>query len=79
MSSYYPIYALGFPHSLQNFPVFTMPQAQVQGPLATGFGPPHSEQNFPAFTVPQAQVQDPEAFAFCGAGALGMGTPGTGC
>ena len=33
-------YTLGFPHSEQNFPVFTAPQEQVHS--AEGLGVPHS-------------------------------------
>lgn len=39
-------YDLGFPHSLQNFPVFWVPQLQTQDSL-TGRGLPHSLQNLP--------------------------------
>lgn len=51
----------GFPHSIQNFPLFTVPQLQVQP--SAGFGFPHSMQNFPVFTFPQAHV--PASRCFC--------------
>jgi hypothetical protein len=47
----------GLPHSEQNFPLLTAPQAQIQ-PSAAGFGAPHSVQNFPVFPAfPQVQAQ----------------------
>ena len=42
---------------MQNLPLFTAPQEQVQPPEAAGLGLPHSRQNLPVFTVPQEQVQ----------------------
>ena len=54
---------MGFPHSEQNFPVFTVPQEQVQLAAGAGCGLPHSEQNFPVFTAPQEQVQPAAALA----------------
>ena len=42
------------PHSEQNFPLFTAPQAQTQpSDTCTGFLAPHSGQNFPVAAVPQ--------------------------
>ena len=45
-------YGLGFPQFEQNFPVFSVPQAQTHFPAASGFGLPQFEQNFPLFLVP---------------------------
>ena len=44
----------------QNFPLFTLPQEQVQP--SAGLGAPHSTQNFPVFPfTPQEQVQPADA------------------
>jgi hypothetical protein len=48
---------LGEPHSGQNLPVQTAPQAQVQLPEGAGLGEPHSEQNLPVLVWPQEHVQ----------------------
>lgn len=53
----------GFPHSIQNFPLFTVPQLQVQP--SAGFDFPHSMQNFPVFTFPQAHVQPAAVSVVC--------------
>ena len=48
----------GLPHSLQNFPVFFIPQEQIHSSLAAGLFLPHSPQNFPVFFfAPQTQSQ----------------------
>ena len=49
------------PHSGQNLPLFTAPQAQVQ-PSSAGFGAPHSGQNLPVAVAPHLQVQPPAGF-----------------
>ena len=56
-------YGRGLPQLLQNFPLFTCPQLQVQS--AEGAGLPHSLQNFPLFTCPQLQVQLPAPAVGC--------------
>ena len=62
------LYARGFPHSAQNFPVLTVPQLQVQGPIC-GLALPHSWQNFPVFSVPHWHFHvSPSVFAFTGSG-----------
>ena len=55
----------GAPHSVQNLPLFTVPQEQVQpSAAASGFFEPHWVQKLPVFTAPQVQVQPgPAAFA----------------
>ena len=45
------------PQFVQNFPLFTVPQEQVQL-ASTGRGAPHSGQNLPVETAPQLQVQE---------------------
>ena len=50
------------PHSEQNFPLFTAPQAQTQ-PSASGFLVPHSGQNLPVASAPHlGHFQLPAAF-----------------
>jgi len=44
---------LGFPQFVQNLPVFSVPQEQIQ-PAGLAF--PHSGQNFPEASVPQEQI-----------------------
>ena len=41
----------GFPHSIQNLPLFLAPQLQVHEPGSSGFGLPQLTQNFPVFPV----------------------------
>jgi hypothetical protein len=60
----------GDPHSGQNLPVQTAPQAQVQLPEGAGLGEPHSEQNLPVLVWPQEQVQPPAGVAGALAAAL---------
>ena len=60
-------YARGLPHSEQNFPLFTVPHAQVQS--VAGAGLPHSGQNLPLLVLPHSQVHVPAAGADAGAGA----------
>ena len=46
------------PHSEQNLPLFTAPQAHVQPSSAgAGLGLPHSGQNLPVTVAPQAHFQ----------------------
>lgn len=46
------------PHSVQNLPLFTVPQEQLHPSAGIGLGAPHSVQNFPVFPVaPQLQSQ----------------------
>lgn len=46
------------PHSVQNLPLFIVPQEQFQPSAWTGLGAPHSAQNFPLLPAqPQLQIQ----------------------
>ena len=57
-------------HSLEDFPVFTVPHSQVQLFAGAGAGFPHSLQNFPVFDAPHSQVQlFAGAAVCCGAAA----------
>ena len=51
------------PHSLQNFPLLTVPQLHTHpSGVISGFLEPHSGQNFPVTEVPQeGQIQLPAA------------------
>ena len=55
---YVTSYTLGDPQLEQNFPLFFVPQEQIQS--AEGLGEPQLEQNLQLFTVPQEQVQSVE-------------------
>ena len=64
---YFTSYERGEPQFEQNFPLFFVPQEQIQS--AEGLGEPQLEQKFPLFTAPQEQVHPPAAGAACwGAG-----------
>ena len=45
------------PHSEQNLPLLTAPQAHFQPADSTGFGLPHSGQNLPVAVAPQEHFQ----------------------
>ena len=49
------------PHSVQNLPLFTVPQAHFQP--SSGFLAPHYGQNLPVATAPQAHFQLPAGAA----------------
>ena len=63
------------PHSGQNLPLFTDPQAHVQ-PSSAGFLAPHSVQNLPVAVAPQEGHFQPPAGA---AGAAGAGAAACCC